>query len=72
MATALALQCSNQWSYEDSDLAAGQFVEFFLTRERSETQNDNMNCGNNLNGDMIDAVVIALIFKAIPLPGPSS
>ena len=72
MASALALQCSNQWSYKDSYLAAGQFVEFFLTRERSETQNDDVNCGNNLKGDMIDAVVIAIIFKAIPSPGPSS
>ena len=72
MAFALALKCSNQLTYEDPYLAAGQFVEFFLTRARSETQNDDVNCGNNLKGDMIDAVVIAIIFKAIPSPGPSS
>ena len=72
MASVLALQCFNQLTYEDPYLAAGQFVEFLLTRERSETQNDDVNSGNNLNGDMIDTVVIAIIFKAIPLPGPSS
>jgi len=36
-------------SYEDPYLAAGQFVEFFLTHERSETQNDDVNYENNLN-----------------------
>ena len=27
-------------------LVAGQFAEFILTRESSETQNDDVNCGN--------------------------
>ena len=27
-------------------LGAGQFVEFILTRERNETQNDDVNSGN--------------------------
>ena len=34
-------------------LEAGQFVEFILTRERNETYNDDVNCGNtNLNEAM--------------------
>ena len=42
-------------------LEAGQFVEFILTRERNETYNDDVNCGNtNSNKAMIVAVVIAL------------
>ena len=38
---------------------AGQFVEYYLTRERNETKNeDDVNCGNTiLNEDMIVAVV---------------
>ena len=41
MASALALQCCNQLSYEDpfisDSLGAGQFVEFILAREWNET-----------------------------------
>ena len=29
-------------------LGAGQFVEFILTRQRSKTQNENVNCGNTI------------------------
>ena len=39
-------------------LRAGQFVEFILTRERNETQNDDVNCGNTNLYDMIVALVI--------------
>ena len=61
MAFALALQCSDQLSYEEPYIGAGQCVEFILTRDRSETENDDVNCGNTyLNGDMIGAVVIAI------------
>ena len=36
-------------------LVAGQFAEFILTRESSETQNDDVNCGNtSLIEDMND------------------
>ena len=42
-------------------LGAGQFVDFILTHERSETQNDDVNCGKtNLNEDMIVTVVTAI------------
>ena len=38
IASALALQCSNQLSYKDPYIAfeAGKFVEFILTREWNE------------------------------------
>ena len=42
MASAFALQCSNECSYA---LGASQFVEFTLTHERNETWNDDVNCG---------------------------
>ena len=37
MASELALQYSNQLSYEDPYMGAGQFVEFILTHERNKT-----------------------------------
>ena len=53
-----------QLNYEDQHitLGAGQFIEFILTRETNETENeDNVNCRNiNLNEDMIVEVVIAI------------
>ena len=45
------------WALKTLTLGAGQFVEFILTRERNETRNDDVNCGNtNLCEDMIVAV----------------
>ena len=42
-------------------LGVGQFAEFIFTRERNETQNDDVNFGNtNLNENMIVAVVVAI------------
>ena len=61
MASAFALQCSNQLSYEDPYMGAGRLVDFILTRERNKTENDDMNCRNiNLCQDMIIAVVLAI------------
>ena len=62
MASALALQCCNQLSYEDpfisDSLRAGQFVEFILAREWNETMKWCESLKYNLNEDMIVAVVI--------------
>ena len=38
MASALALRCSTNRAMKTHVLRAGQFVEFILTRERSETR----------------------------------
>ena len=48
-------------------LGPDQFIEFILTRERSETQSDDVNWGNYLNGDMTVAVVIAIGHFRVPL-----
>ena len=37
MASAFALQCSNQLSYEDPYMGAGRLDDFILTREKNET-----------------------------------
>jgi len=39
--TAFALQCSTNWAMNTHTLGAGQFIEFILTRERNETENEN-------------------------------
>ena len=38
----------NPWPLCSAALGAGQFVEFILTRQRSKTQNENVNCGNTI------------------------
>ena len=54
MASALALQHSNNWAMKTHTLGAGQFVQFILTCKMNETWSDNdVDCGNtNLKGDM--------------------
>lgn len=71
MASALALQRSNNWAVKTHTLGVGQFVQFILTCKMNEPKNDNnVDCGNtNLNEDTIIAVVIGiqtiLLFKLL-------
>ena len=46
MASALVLQYSTSWAMKTHTLGADQFTEFILTREWSETDEDDVNCGN--------------------------
>ena len=55
MAFALVLQFSTNWAMKTYTMAAGQFAEFILTRESSETQSDDVNYRNtSLIEDMND------------------
>ena len=62
MASALALQRSNNWAVKTHTLGVGQFVQFILTCKMNEPNYDNnVDCGNtNLNEDTIIAVVIGI------------
>ena len=42
MASPLALQCFTNWAMKTHKLGVGQIVEFSLTRERNEAQNEDV------------------------------
>ena len=59
--SALALQCSTNWSMKTSTLGVGQFAEFIFTRQWNKTwKEDYVSCGNtNFNEDMFDILFVS-------------